>query len=124
MININTSYGELIDKISILKVKYNNINDETKKEQISFELKHLEDKNTFVSKIVFNEFVEELYKVNKDLWVYEDEIRKAIKDNNENNILKYSILICRINDLRFEIKNKINFLLKSGIKEVKQHIKY
>lgn len=124
MINISTSYGEFLDKISILKVKFNNIDNTEKKQQILFELKHLEEKNNFISKDIFNEFVNELYEINKKLWVYEDEIRKAIKDNNNDNILKYSVLICRTNDLRFEVKNKINLLLKSDIKEVKQHIKY
>lgn len=124
MINIKTSYGEFMDKISILKVKLENIDDTDKKKQILNELEILQQNTSFMPKEQFEFYLNKLYLINKDIWSYEHNVRVAIKNNNNNDIIKNATLICRNNDIRFQIKQEINILLKSNINEVKQHIKY
>jgi hypothetical protein len=124
MIEIKTSYGELVDKLSILKVKQKMISNEEKLKKIVKELeyvsKHYDSfKDDFVEKKLL-----ELFETNEKLWGYEDRIRRAIKENNFDKIIECSMLICRTNDYRFELKNEINNHLNSSLFEVKEHIKY
>lgn len=122
MIEIYVSIGEILDRISILKIKKEKILDKNKLEKINIELNELE------KKVVYDNFLEikfkNLLEVNKNIWEYEDLIRKSIKNNNFDAIIKNAILICRNNDLRFEIKKEINEKNNSAIQEVKQHIVY
>ena len=78
MVEIQTSVGELLDKISILKIKKQKINNESKLINIEKELNSL--LNTSQNLLdndpkIFNKFIEELMIVNLNLWETEDEIR-------------------------------------------------
>lgn len=124
MLKVAVSHGELVDKYSILKVKKKNIKDPEKLKKITTEMLQVEEIiNTFLNNFV-EEKLNKLEEVNSELWSYEDIIRKAIRDNNEKEILNCSLMICRTNDLRFEIKKEINEYLNSDIHEVKEHIQY
>ena len=124
MLKVAVSYGELLDKYIILKVKKKNILDEEKIAKIVIEILQVEKTvKSFLDDFVQSK-LDELEKVNSNLWGYEDRIRKAIRDNDEPEIIKCSHLICRTNDLRFEIKKQVNVYLNSDIHEVKEHIKY
>lgn len=124
MLKVAVSHGELVDKYSILKVKKKNIKDSEKLKKITTEMLQVEEIiNTFLNNFV-EEKLNKLEEVNSELWSYEDIIRKAIRDKNEKEILNCSLMICRTNDLRFEIKKEINEYLNSDIHEVKEHIQY
>ena len=70
------SIGELVDKITILEIKKQNINDQNKLKNVKFELDTL---NSIFNKLnvknkISNE-IKSLREINKKLWVIEDDIR-------------------------------------------------
>ena len=118
------SAGELIDKITILEIKREKISDQTKIIEVNKELKSL--KNTFEKEISdtskIESLIEELKKINLELWDIEEGKRKAEKNNNfDENFIQLSRDVYKGNDKRAKIKLKINEILGSNIKEVKSH---
>ena len=124
MFTAEISIGELIDKISILKVKQQNISNEEKLKKIKIELNILENVICNLDYFAIKDLAEELFVINSKIWIFEDHVRKCIKNNDKEGIVFNSINICRSNDYRFELKNKINIIFNSNINEVKDHIKY
>tara|TARA_B100000925_G_C21752905_1_gene364285 strand:+ start:177 stop:581 length:405 start_codon:yes stop_codon:yes gene_type:complete len=125
-IEIPISIGELIDKITILEIKYENISDSEKNKLINVELNLL---NSIYKKIGPNKELEqlklELKTINSKLWEIEDEIR--ILENKkifENEFVSLARSVYITNDKRFDIKNKINKIFSSDIMEVKSYEKY
>lgn len=121
------SAGELLDKISILKIKSFKIKDEKKLKNIKLELEYL----NYIAREKLSEYKnfekrsEELYQVNASLWNIEDQIRVAEKRkdfDSEFIFLARSVYIT--NDKRFDIKNKINEECGSELKEEKSYEKY
>ena len=118
------SAGELLDKISILEIKLNNIKDKEKLVDINKEYKSLKD--TRKSNIEMTEnlqkLINQLIEINLKLWNIEEE--KRICEKNEdfgNNFIKLSRNVYKNNDKRAKIKSDINKLLGSNIKEVKSY---
>ena len=118
------SAGELIDKITILEIKREKISDQMKLIDINKELNSL--KNTFEKEISdkskIENLIEELKKINLELWDIEEGKRKAEKNNSfDENFIQLSRNVYKRNDKRAKIKLKINEVLGSNIKEVKSH---
>jgi len=128
MVEIQTSVGELLDKISILKIKKQKINNESKLINIEKELNSL--LNTSQNLLdndpkIFNKFIEELMIVNLNLWETEDEIRiLESKKIFDEKFIKLARNVYFKNDKRFEIKSKINNYYGSQIVEEKQYENY
>lgn len=127
-INVPISYGELLDKLSILEIKKNKITDDKKLVNVNFEFETLENLAKEIKNIddeKFTQFYKNLLKVNNSLWIIEDEIRILEKKklfNKDFISLARSVYI--ENDKRFDIKNEINMYFKSDVAEQKQYIKY
>jgi len=126
-IEIPVSMGELIDKISILKIKLDHISQPEKKLNIKNELDIL---NEYFFKIK-NEYLEiekllnELIKVNLEIWdLQEISKNKIVNKELDLNYLEITTQIHNLNDLRFEIKRKINLSFNSEIIEEKSYKKY
>ena len=128
MVEIQTSVGELLDKISILKIKKQKINNESKLTNIEKELNSL--LNTSQNLLdndpkIFNKFIEELMIVNLNLWETEDEIRiLESKKIFDEKFIELARNVYFKNDKRFEIKSKINNYYGSQIVEEKQYENY
>lgn len=123
---IEISNGELLDKISILKIKSHNISDKDKLKNILNELDYL----TQISKDLFldNEIVilfNKLIDVNNKLWKIEDDIRnkESLKEFDEEFVF-YARNVYITNDLRSKIKKEINEKTKSKFIEEKSYEKY
>ena len=121
------SVGELLDKISILKIKSFKIKDEEKLKNVKLELDYLNNiaKEKLSEYKNFEKRSEELYQVSASLWNIEDQIRVAEKRkdfDSEFIFLARSVYIT--NDKRFDIKNKINEECGSELKEEKSYEKY
>jgi len=117
------SAGELLDKISILEIKMNEIKDKNLLLEVKKEFDILN--NTKKKNISFSKEIEILYKDlktnNKEVWDLIDEYRSCIKNSEFGE--KFSKLAKDIymgNEKRFKIKSKINQVLNSNINEVKQ----
>ena len=126
IVNIPTSLGELIDKISILVIKEKKITDEKKNNLIRKELTLLRkslDEATNNNSI--NNYLNQLIDVNSALWKSEDEIRECEKNKIfDQKFIELARSVYITNDRRAEIKLEINKKFGSKIVEVKSYKKY
>ena len=118
------SAGELVDKITILKIKKEKITNKEKLVEIKKELDSLT--NTFNKSIKKNINLETLTKdlenINLKLWDIEDKIRKLEKKQGfGKEFIELARNVYKFNDERAKIKLKINEALGSNIKEVKSY---
>ena len=118
------SAGELLDKLSILELKLDNIKDKEKLIEINKEYKSLVE--TKKSNIEINEnlqkLIDQLREINLKLWNIEEEKRMCEKNSDfGNNFIQLSRNVYKNNDKRAKIKSDINKLLGSNIKEVKSY---
>ena len=118
------SAGELLDKITILEIKLNNIKDKEKLVEINKEYKSLEE--TKKSNIDITEklqkLISELKDINLKLWNIEEEKRICEKNADfGKNFIQLSRNVYLNNDKRAKIKSDINKLLGSNIKEIKSY---
>ena len=118
------SAGELIDKITILEIKKEKINDSHKLADIEKELLSLND--TFKKSIShlskISSLADELKVINLKLWDIENDKRLAEKNNKfGDEFIALARSVYKTNDERSKIKLEINNLLGSNIKEVKSH---
>jgi hypothetical protein len=126
MISIPVSIGEIIDKISILQVKKNKVKDETKLEFINkeFELLHNLSSEYFENSET-DSIYHKLVLVNTSLWEIEDRLRILEKEKIfDDEFVTLARNVYFTNDERFRLKNEINLITKSEIREVKEYVKY
>ena len=121
------SAGELLDKLTILEIKMEKIKDEENKKEIKKEFDSL--KKTQDESIKFTDEIKNLYKslktTNEKLWDVEDKLRIAEKDKRFDSVFtELAREVYKTNDQRSKIKLKINKLLKSNIREIKQYVQY
>jgi hypothetical protein len=130
MINVPISFGELIDKITILKIKKNKITD-------SLKLSNVTKEYDLLLKIMIENHITEdhelflaLYQLNLEFWEYHDWQREKWNQmKNRPNLIDYELYKKNeeehiMNDKRAEIKKKINLLFSSEIIEEKQFKNY
>lgn len=126
MITTPISVGELIDKLSILKVKKNNIKDPIKLVEVNKEFDALNEisKTYLGDKDIFNIY-DDLVSTNSKLWDIEDELRVHEKKQIfDNKFIELARSVYYTNDERFALKNKINQLTNSELKEQKSYEDY
>ena len=121
------SPGELLDKISILEIKLEKIKDKNSQEKIKIEYKIL--KKIQNSSIEMSDKIKDLYRsvsdVNIKLWDIEDKLRICEKNKDfGKNFIELARGVYFNNDKRAELKNEINEILKSNIREIKQYVDY
>jgi len=121
---IEVSIGEIVDKLSILQIKTEEITDESKLKNVKSEYDYLYD-------IVFNEMgieqsdFTELVSVNKKLWIIEDDIRDKERNKEFDNIfIELARAVYVTNDERAEVKKKINLKYGSTFVEEKSYNPY
>jgi len=124
---IEVSVGELLDKISILKIKKDKIKDLEKLKFVNDEYSVLMeqlDKNVKSDEKLENLF-ESLKKINSKLWIIEDDKRMCEKNLAfGEKFIKLSRNIHFLNDERAKIKLEINNHTGSKIKEIKEYTSY
>tara|TARA_Y200000002_G_scaffold380559_2_gene392351 strand:+ start:436 stop:831 length:396 start_codon:yes stop_codon:yes gene_type:complete len=126
MPSIPISVGELVDKISILKIKSKNIIDENKLININNEFMELQKKlnELNILKSIQNE-IEELDKVNSQLWTIEDDIREKEKRNEfDESFINLARSVYKVNDKRAFFKKQINVKTGSLLIEEKSYSQY
>ena len=126
MIYTPVSVGELIDKLSILQVKKTKITNEEKLEYINKEFELLYNLSSVYLDI---KELETLYhilvKTNSKLWDIEDKLRVLESEKKfDEDFIELSRNVYFTNDERFSLKNQINKITDSEIREIKEYIKY
>jgi hypothetical protein len=125
---IETSNGELLDKLSILELKQKNILDEKKLANVKVEFEELNP----LALIIFKEnspIITELYlklsQINAKLWKIEDDIRQCEREKSfDSKFVQLARDVYYTNDIRSELKKEINILTKSGLIEEKSYEDY
>ena len=122
---IEVSNGEIVDKITILKIKSERITDEKKLVNINNELNAL---LPYLDEIGISEsqpLFQELYVINTELWDIEDRIRLLEKDKSfGDEFIQLARAVYFTNDKRSEIKKEINLRTESDFVEEKSYEKY
>jgi len=126
MVTVPVSVGELIDKLSILHVKKNKIVNENKLSFINNEFELLYNMSSIY---LDNEEILSLYNqlidVNLNLWEVEDNLRIIETTKNfDSQFIELSRKVYYTNDKRFSLKNKINELTNSEVREQKDYVEY
>ena len=124
---VEISVGELLDKISILEIKKEKIQDTEKLEFISNE--HSILKEQLDKKVKNDDKLEKLFlklkEINTKLWIIEDDKRNCEKNKDfGEKFIKLSRDVHFLNDDRAKIKLEINNHTGSNIREIKEYTSY
>ena len=126
-IKIELSIGELLDKISILQIKAERIDDPSKVKNINKELDVLMSlwNDSPYSDTNLSSEINELKNINEALWDIEDKIRD--KERNQvfdKDFIELARSVYFTNDKRAEIKRIINGKTGSELIEEKSYSEY
>lgn len=119
--------GELIDKITILRIKSERIADEAKLKNVRTELGILNE--TLAKDVPASDELTRLdgalQSVNEELWVIEDDIRDCERAGDFGpEFIRLARAVYVTNDKRAALKKEINLLLGSHIVEEKSYAAY
>jgi hypothetical protein len=126
-IRVPVSPGELLDKITILRIKSQRMTDPAKLSNVRLELRSLEDtwNASAYANINVDPDVAALLEVNERLWVIEDDIRdKERAQAFDAEFIRLARAVYVENDERAAIKRRINSKLGSSIVEEKSYREY
>ena len=121
------SPGELLDKITILRIKAARMTDATKVTNVRRELTQLEKtwKDSGAGAVDLAAEEANLTRVNEQLWVIEDEIRDEERAKRfEKKFIELARAVYITNDERAAIKKRINTALGSSIVEETSYQNY
>ena len=124
IVKIEVSNGEIIDKLTILQLKIERINDSKKLKNLRKEYAELKE---YASSIMDSSdpLYQDLYSINSELWDIEDHIRELErkKDFGKDFIATARSVYIK-NDRRAAIKREINIRTSSDLLEEKSYRKY
>jgi hypothetical protein len=126
-ITVPISPGELLDKITILRIKSQRMTDPAKLANVRLELHALEEtwSASEYARMDVAADVAALLAVNERLWVVEDDIRdKERVQTFDAEFIRLARAVYFANDERAAIKRRINTALGSGIIEEKSYRAY
>ncbi len=126
-IKVPISPGELLDKITILRIKSKRMSDPEKLSNVRLELRQLEDtwSASAHAKIDIEADLRALLAVNERLWAIEDDIRdKERAQAFDAEFIRLARAVYFENDERAAIKRRINTALGSKIVEEKSYREY
>jgi hypothetical protein len=120
------SWGELIDKITILEIKLERLTTQEARQNVHHELRLLGNvASQFVPPPRLFELKANLRAVNQRLWEIENAIRgKEAQKLFDEEFIELARSVYIMNDERGRIKRNINLLLNSRIIEEKQYLHY
>jgi hypothetical protein len=126
-VRVPISPGELLDKITILRIKSMRMSNPEKLANVRMELQALEEtwRGSPYAKSGIDADVNALLEVNERLWVIEDDIRdKERAQAFDAEFIRLARAVYFENDERAAIKRRINLKLGSSIVEEKSYAEY
>lgn len=123
-IQVPIAPGELIDKLTILQLKSENITDPDKFANVEHEQQMLKKiaNAALPPSAELTSLWQALYKINADLWDIEDDIRAfEARADFGPGFIALARAVYVTNDERAQIKKKINILLGSALVEEKSY---
>ncbi|WP_425406894.1 DUF6165 family protein [Hwanghaeella sp.] len=124
---VPVSWGELIDKITILEIKQQKLADPAALDNVRRELALLaavrDEARPLPAGVA--QATDALREVNEALWRIEDDIRDCERDKNFNKtFIELARAVYKTNDRRAALKREINTLMNSDIYEEKSYTPY
>jgi hypothetical protein len=127
LLNVQTSPGEFLDKLTILEIKSERMSDPAKLGNVRRELELMRETWAASPLSVRDvaELVAQLKGVNESLWEIEDGIRaKEAERAFDDEFIELARSVYITNDLRASIKRELNVALGSEILEEKSYQAY
>jgi hypothetical protein len=124
---VEISPAELIDKLTILEIKLELIEDEGKRANVKREYSLLISayQATIVETEPLRELTSTLKRINRELWDIEDNIRAEERAKSFGaRFIELARSVYRTNDRRAAVKRQINAMLNSPIPEEKSYADY
>lgn len=126
-VKIDISPGELIDKITILEIKSERMDDAEKLKNVRFELDVLttcmQEQIADVARI--SALHADLKTINEALWDIEDDIRDCERQQDfGDEFVRLARAVYVTNDKRAAVKKQINVALRSDLVEEKSYAAY
>lgn len=126
-IQVEVSIGEFLDKLTILQIKSEKIEEKRKLANVNKELETLLDiwQHSPYANSAIEQEVASLRAINEQLWEIEDDIRdKELKKEFDQRFIELARAVYVTNDKRAAIKKMINEKLGSGLVEEKSYADY
>ena len=121
---IEVSVGEIVDKLSILLIKKQNISDKSKLDNVFKEYEYLKNivfEDLKIEEEDFNDMIE----INSSLWDIEDNLRNKEKSKTfDEEFVQLARSVYYTNDKRASIKKRINTKYGSNFSEEKSYSPY
>ena len=124
---VPVSWGELLDKITILEIKSERLTSESALANVRHELSQLAPMAAQALSLHpgVDALKAELKRVNETLWQIEDNIReKEARQSFDADFIGLARAVYHNNDHRGRLKQQINTLLNSDLREEKQYSRY
>jgi hypothetical protein len=124
---VEISYGELIDKITILEIRERHAADPLRRRNVMQELTLLKERRrtSLPEDPRLDELQARLRDVNARLWDIEDRLREKERDQAfDPEFIELARSVYRTNDLRSKIKRDVNELFESRLIEEKLYQEY
>jgi hypothetical protein len=125
--SVRISWGELLDKITILEIKTQRLKSQAALEKTRRQLAILSDaaKDALRQQPHLISLKEQLKLLNEDLWDIEDKIRaKEAAKSFDQDFIELARSVYITNDKRGNLKQQIDALLSSDFAEQKQYTSY
>ena len=119
MVNVQilVSVGEILDKISILSIKSQYIDNKYVLKELQYLIETAKNQS-----IYDEQYISKLIEVNHKLWTIENNLRICEKNQSFNQeFIELARSVYIINDKRASIKKEINEKYKSEYQEVKHY---
>ncbi|WP_193181960.1 DUF6165 family protein [Nisaea sediminum] len=119
--------GELLDKITILEIKLERMEDAAKLANVRIEFDALDAvrREKLPASAELTDATARLKAINEELWVIEDDIRDCERGGDFGpTFIELARAVYRTNDRRAAIKKEINLLLGSALVEEKSYKDY
>jgi len=121
------AFGDLIDKITILEIKSERLEDPIKLENVHTELKMLQEivAAQGLATATVLELKQQLKTVNAEIWDLEDQVRECERQSSfDAEFIRIARAIYHTNDKRAAVKREINTEVGSVIVEEKSYAAY
>ena len=121
---VPTAPAELIDKLTILRLKSERILDQEKLKHVRHEMATLQQTadQAIPQSAEIRALWDQLYQINTDLWVIEDDIRAFdARGDFGPGFIALARAVYVTNDQRAAVKKQINLLLGSDLVEEKSY---
>lgn len=123
--HIPVSWGELIDKVTILEIKEKKISNSVALKNIQRELESLRAIELEIMSSEISKLKSDLVRINSVLWDVEEDLRRLEARNEfQDKFVELARLVYLTNDDRAQVKREINKITSSFLVEEKSYPEY